>query len=217
MVAGGKYTGGYATGFPTPTSIPTETGCRTFIIPASSEFFSLIMGALDALRHDYNWYQSIDGIEIPDAVDAMAAILDASYGSGLSNTCAPSVEAPFWDDETDVGLNEDSDVQTWYGQITDVTAPASELDFVENLLVWSFTGLLAVGVSPGVAIAFNTVAKKFVIAQKAGDVGEIIRIVVDGADAATVDTTGHAGEIINTSVIADQTLDTHQVYIMKVS
>ena len=130
---------------------------------------------------------------------------------------ASDVETPYWDDASDVETSEPVDSQVWYGEVTNPTAPAAELDFVENALVWIFTGLIALatpelGFAP--AIAFNTIAPKFLIAQKAGDIGEVIRIIVDGQDAASVNTTGHAGEIINTPILADPTLDTHQIYIV---
>lgn len=127
------------------------------------------------------------------------------------------IDTPYWDDATDVEDEASIDDQIWYGTVTDPEAPPDELDFVENALVWIFTGLIALatpelGFAP--AIAFNTIAPKFLIAQKAGDVGEIIRIVVDGQEAARVDTTGRSGEIISTPVYGDPSLDMHQIYVI---
>ena len=205
-------------GFPTPNAASDVTGCRSFIVTSDEEWFALLMGALEPLTHEWAWYKNGELTEI-EAAQAWQDIIDASYDASLTNPCGGTsdVETPFYDDATDVGTNEPADTQTWYGTVTDALAPAAELDFVENVLVWGFTGLLAVGVSPGVALAFNTVAKKFVIAQKAGDIPEIIRIVVDGADMPQVDTTGKSGQIIETACVGNPANDTHQIYVVKVS
>ena len=205
-------------GFPTPNAATSDTGCRSCIVTSSEEWFALMMGALEPLTHEWAWYKN-GALTETEAAQAWQDIIDAAYDASLVSPCrgTTDVETPFYDDATDVGTNEPADTQTWYGTVTDALAPAAELDFVENLLVWGFTGLLAVGVSPAVAIAFNTVAKKFVIAQRAGDIPEIIRIVVDGVDMPQVDTTGRSGEIIETACVGNPANDTHQIYVVKVS
>jgi len=207
-------------GYPTPTSIPDETTCLTLDVPASAEWWGIVVGVLYSLILEWEWQQFEGGIERDEAAARWQVMLeDALEVASTTNTCGvvPDAETPFWDDATDVDDSSAPEDQIWYGEVEDAEAAPDELSFVENLILWSFTGLLAVGVSPAVAIAFNTIAPKFVIAQRAGDVGEIIRIVVDAQDVARIDTTGRAGEIIETPVIADPELETHQIYIIKVS
>ena len=127
------------------------------------------------------------------------------------------VETPYWDDASDVETSEPVDTQVWYGEVTNPTAAPAELDFVENALVWSFTGLIALatpelGFAP--AIAFNTIAPKFLIAQKAGDIGEIIRIIVDGQDAASVNTSVMQARSLIRPFWLTRRSHRHQIYIV---
>jgi hypothetical protein len=92
---------------------------------------------------------------------------------------------------------------------------------VENALIWAFTGFLAVAtleVGAAPAILFRTIAPSFVLAVKRGDIGEVIRILVDGQEAARVDTSSASpGDVINIPVIADPTFDTHDIALVQVS
>jgi hypothetical protein len=90
-----------------------------------------------------------------------------------------------------------------------------ELDFVENAAIWTFAGLLAISASPLAAIAFLTVAPKFVIAMRTGDLGAIVTIYVDGIPAAVVDTYTDAPGVIRKIIVGDPDLETHQVYVQK--
>lgn len=210
------------TGYPTPTEIPDETTCLTLNIPASDEWWAIITGLLISLNMEWNWQQYEGGLAIEDAAAAWQVITDQALDrAAITNTCpADTVETPYWDDAEDVDDDAPSDDQPWYGYVTDPTVPPAELDFVENALIWGFTGLIALatpelGFAP--AILFHTIAPKFLIAQKAGDVGEIIRIILDGQDAALIDTTGHAGEIIETPIYPAESEDGHDIMIVQVS
>jgi len=211
----------YGGGYPTPFLLPDETACRRFEIPASDdngEWLAIFMGLMMTLADPNNWQQFEGALSQDEAAAAWQAMIDTAYEeaeAGCGEAC--DVETPYWDDESDVDDNATAEDQLWYGEVTDPTAPADELDFVENILVWTFAGLLAIAGAPAAAIAFTTIAPKFLIAQKAGDVGEVIRIVLDGHDVTTIDTTGHAGEIITTPVVGDPSLSTHQLYLVKVS
>lgn len=203
-------------GFPTPNSPPDETGCRVFTIPAQEDWFALFMGAFEPFRWVNNFYQNGDMTE-QETSDALCAIIDASYIQAATGMCETQVETPFWDEATNVDDDAPADDQIWYGEVEDATAPADSLTWFENTAIWAFTGLLAFSGTPAAAIAFQTVAPKFVLAQRAGDVGEVIRIVVDGGDVATIDTTGRSGEVIETTVVTDPDIDLHQIYVLKVS
>lgn len=134
----------------------------------------------------------------------------------------PDTPAPYWDSEDDVDDGLPPDMQPWYGTVSDPEAPPEELDFVENALIWAMTGFLAVatwevGFAP--AILFHTIAPRFVLATKRGELGEIIRILVDGEEAARVDTSSAApGDIIRTPILPDPAITTgHDITIIQVS
>lgn len=172
-----------------------------------------VLGALDQLLLPYQWEGDTAAVQL---TQDRANLLKQMFSTP---TCpADMVDTPFWDDSEDVGDEAEIDEQTWYGEVTNPAAAADELDFVENALVWIFTGLLAiatpeVGFAP--AIAFHTIAPKFIIAQKRGDFATVIRIVLDGQDVARVDTTPNsAGDIIEIPVIGDESLDGHDLLIL---
>jgi len=207
-------------GFPTPLSIPDETVCRTIHIPASGEWEALVMGCLYELCVEGKWQQFEGAITREEAAARAQVMFEDMY----ENVDCPSgiVEAPYWDDAEDVDDSLPADEQPWYGTVSDPEAPPDELDFVENAAVWIFTGFLAVatleiGAAP--AILFHTIAPKFLLATKRGDIGEIIRILVDGEEAARVDTSGYAaGDIIRTPIVADPSITTgHDIMLVQVS
>ena len=129
--------------------------------------------------------------------------------------------APYWDDDADVDDDAPADEQTWYGEVTNPTAPADELTFVENVVIWTFTGFIALVLSPalpaGVAagLAFRTLATRFTLAFRRGDIIEQIRIVIDAKDYGTVDTSTVAeGEIIELDVNGLDEADFHDILLV---
>jgi len=201
----------------TPDAIPSETLCRQLLIPDDVGIVGDITGALLSLTKTYNW-EKFGTVEPEEMAYAMRLMLLAYLDSECGATSVPT---PFWDEDTDVDDQEPTATQTWYGTVSDPEAAPAQLDFVENAAVWIFTGFLAVatieiGAAP--AILFNTIAPRFILATKRGDLGEIIRILVDGEEAAQVDTSGYAaGEVIRTPIIGDPELTSHQVMIIQVS
>lgn len=203
-------------GFPTPDSLPEETACRTFTIPASTAWLAVVMGCLYSLIDENNWQQFEGGITREEAADRAAAMLDQAYDD-ITETCPGTVPTPFWDDAEDLDDQLPDDIQPWYGEVTDYTAPPYELDFVENAGIWVITGFIAYAGQIGAAIFFQTIAPRFVLAWKRGDVGEIIRVVIDSAEYGRVDTsTVGVGEIIQLNVLPDPDLETHDILLIKV-
>jgi hypothetical protein len=204
-------------GFPTPASIPDDSACRPLTIPASGAWEAVVMGALQLLTDTRNWQQFEGGITPDDAAQVAQHIVDCAYEDAEFG-CQDSVDTPYWDDSTDVGEDEPKSTQEWYGEVTNPDAAPEELDFVENAAIWIFTGLLAIGtaeVGAAPAILFHTIAPKFVLAMKRGDVGEIFRIVVDGKDNAKLDTTaGAAGDVMQVSIVADPSIDLHTLLVV---
>jgi len=172
-----------------------------------------VLGALDQLLLPYQWEGDTATIQL---AQDRANLLKQLFATPVCAT--EMVDTPYWDDSEDVGDEASIDEQTWYGEVTNPTAPPDELTFEENALVWVFTGLLAiatpeVGFAP--AIAFHTIAPRFIIAQKRGDFATIIRIVLDGADIAHVDTSSSApGDIIEIPVVGDESLDAHDLLVI---
>jgi hypothetical protein len=181
------------------------------MVCVSVAWLPYVMGALSQLTLQSTWKT-----DDPDTV--LLAQQRATYVIDQFNykdDCA-LVQTPYWDDAEDVDDQEPADTQTWYGEVTDPEAPAGELDFVENAALWAVSGMIAYATgSIGVALAFRTFVSKFILIQKAGDVGETIRFVIDNQDAVTINTAGRAGELIEVPIIGDESLDEHQLYIIK--
>lgn len=204
------------TGFPTPEHVPDESGYMLFKFNGENDWAGLLLGAAQALTYDWNFYQW-GALTPAEAAEAWRLIVQqAPY-----NLIETGVPTPFWDDATDVDDEEPAEVQTWYGYSPDPNAAPDELTFVEQASIWAFTGFIAVAtleVGAAPAILFNTIAPKFVLATRRGDLGEIIRILVDGQDAARVDTSAAApGDIVRTTIIADPAYETHEIVMVQVS
>jgi len=197
---------------PPPEVDPDDEGTLIYV-KYSYLWRPVLMGAIDQLRNFATWQGDNAAKQLAfDRATNLKAMLATDLGATL-------VETPFWDNETDVEDSETAEMQPWYGQVTNPTAPPGELDFVENVALWIFTGLVAIatfevaGVAP--ALAFHTTVEKFIILQKRGDVAETIRFVVDGQDAKFVNTAPYSpGDIISTEIITPQTGGGHDLLII---
>lgn len=201
-----------ASSFPQPVPAPTveaDDAGTLLLVNYSWEWQQVLLAAVTQLKNPATWQGSHD--EILTAIDR-ATDLQFLLQAPIEQT----IGTPFWDDAEDVDDEAPRDDQVWYGEMTDPDAPAGELDFVENALVWAVSGMIAYATgSIGVALAFRTFVSKFILIQKAGDVGETIRFVIDNQDAVTIDTTGHAGELMEVSIVGDPDVEEHQLYIIK--
>jgi len=131
------------------------------------------------------------------------------------------IPAPYWDDDADVDDEAALEDQTWYGEVTNPDAPADELTFVENAVIWVFTGFIALVLAPalpaGVAagLAFRTLATRFTLAFRRGDIREQIRVVIDANDYTTVDTDGMTeGDIIEIDVNGLADAEFHDILLV---
>lgn len=182
----------------------------------SEAWLSYVLGALSQLQLQTTWQGD------PDTVLRGQGMATNLKGLFANPACpADNVPTPFWDEDSEVDDELPDDAQPWYGTVSDPEAPQDELDFVENAAIFAITGFLAIatweiGAAP--AILFHTIAPKFVLAMRRGDAGEIIRILVDGQEAARVDTSASApGDVIRVPVVANQELDGHDIAIVQVS
>jgi len=209
MLYGNKDFKPYAPLFPTPSDIPLETTCVTINLPKSPAFIGLWIGVMLQLINAENFVQFNDGI----SRETTAEIFENSLFDSLteSESACEIVPSPYWDNETDNEISEPETIQTWYGQVTDWLAPVDELNFEQNFALWALTGFVAYAAGIGSAIFFRTTAKQFIIAIEAGDIPELIRIVVDSAEF-NIDTTNQTG-IINVPVLAGD--GEHDIYVIK--
>jgi len=201
--------------FLTPDNLPSGVFCRTLGIPDDPTWNALVDGALTPLMEPEAWRQ-LGSLTPQECADAWRAMMYASWQGAL---LCDMVETPFWDNATDAEDSEDAETQPWYGTVSNPTAPPGELDFVESVALWIFTGLVAIatfevgGIAP--AIVFHTTVEKFIIIQKRGDVAETIRFVVDGQDAKFVNTAPYApGDLIETPIMTPQTGGDHELMII---
>jgi hypothetical protein len=131
------------------------------------------------------------------------------------------VPAPYWDDETDVELEEPADEQEWYGVVEDATVAPDEMTFTQNAVVWLLTGFVALVASPtlpgavAAAIAFRTLANRFVLAFNRGDLREQFRVIIDAQDYGEVDTDGMTeGDIVELTVNGLEDAEFHDILIV---
>jgi len=190
-------------GYPTPDGTPEIVACRLFRVPASDEWLGVLMAALSPLASAYNWYRW--GELTPDeAADAWNDIIIRAYEDSFVDACPSPLPTPFWDEAVDVDDEADVETQTWYGYVTDLDNPTTT--FVEDAAVWTFAGFLALAGAPAAAIAFATVAPKFIVAIRRGNLGEIVKLYLDGEEAAVVDTSGYTeGDVIYQPIVASGT------------
>lgn len=174
----------------------------------------MLLAAVDQLLNPATWQGEHD--------EVITALNRATNLKDMLQVPVRFAPTPFWDDESDLEDEEPADMQPWYGGVTNPTAPAGELDFVENLALWIITGIVGIatfevgGVAP--ALAFHTTVEKFIILQKRGDAAATIRFVVDGQDAKFVNTAPYApGDIIETKIVTPATGGGHDLLIVQTS
>lgn len=203
-------------GYPTPTDIPLETICKSISLPNDPAWWGLVYGALLSLTDPESYHTFDGGLDPVVVADIMN---DAYLGLLFDPEQCRTVPTPFWDDAQDLDDEMPVDDQIWYGEVDDPEAPPAEITFIDNAAIWLITGFVAYAGDIGAAIFFRTIAPRFVLAWKRGDVGEIIRVIIDAADYGTVDTsTVGVGEIVQLSVLpVDQELEEHDILLVKVS
>lgn len=201
-------------GYPTPTTIPTETTCLTLNIPASDEWWAIVVGVLYTLILEWNWQQLEGGIDRDEAAARFQLMLeDALEFASTHNTCQVSdVPTPYWDEDSEVDDEATPEEQIWYGEVEDPTVVPTTETFQERAEDFAFAGLLAISGLPGAAVSFLTIAPRFRLAFKQANIGNIIRVFVDANEAATIVDTGD-DSVIEVPIIADPELESHQIYI----
>lgn len=186
-------------GFPTPDEATDTPSYLLFLLP-DELWAQYVLGALEPLTYEENWYEA--GAMLPEeASEAFRLIVQqAPY-----NFREPSVPTPYWDEAQDVDDEQSILEQVWYGNWV-------EGEFVESIGTFAIAGFLALAGTPAAAVAFLTVAPKFRLAWRTGDLGGIVRVVVDSADMGTVDTYSVTEGTIEKDFYGDPEAETHQIY-----
>lgn len=200
----------------TPPGVDPDEG-DTILVAYNPEWSQVLMAAVDQLL----LYSSWDG-------DHDTKILAVNRASNLKfqlqNPVTVGEEdypAPYWDTDEDVDDEMPVEEQTWYGMVTNPSAPANELTFVENAVIWIISAFIALVLVPALpagvaaAIAFRTLATRFTLAFRRGDIIEQIRIIIDAKDYGTVNTGDVAvGEIIEVDVNGIDPADFHDILLV---
>jgi len=194
-------------GFPTPNEPIETSACRTFRVPANDEWLGVLMGAVEVLRSEFNWYQW--GTLTPqEAADTWHEIIVQAYEDSFDSSCTVGgIPAPFWDTPADADDQLPEEEQVWYGEMEGET-------FVETLENWAIAGFIAYSGQVGAAVTFLTLAPKFRLAWKTGDLGGIVRVFVDAADAGTVDTFSAEDGILEKDFVGDPEEEMHSILMV---
>jgi hypothetical protein len=189
-------------GFPTPNTAAGEDAYLLFLFP-DPLWAQYILGACRALVYERNWYEAAE-MTPQEAADAFEAIIQqAPY-----NLINPDVPAPYWDDAEDSDDEAPPDTQIWYGDIVSGS-------FVENVENWAIAGFIAAAGQPAAAVYFLTIAPRFRLAWKTGDIGGIVRVFIDAEDYGTVDTSAPEPGLVTMDIIPTTEADTHTVLLVK--
>ncbi len=200
----------------TPPLVDPDEG-ETILVAYNPEWSKVLAAACDQLLQYPSWIGDHDekNLAVDRALSLKIQLQTPIY------VPEREIPAPYWDDDEDVDDEMPVEDQTWYGEVTNPTAPADELTFVENAVIWIFTGFIALVLAPalpaGVAagLAFRTLATRFTLAFRRGDIREQIRIIVDAKDYSIVDTGGMTeGETIEIDVNGLDDLSTHDILLV---
>ncbi len=187
---------GYNLSFPTPESLPDDTVCRIFTLPADPIFLGAFMGALEYLTDPEHW-QEVGSVSPEDSAQAMFDAIDASYALAEDGVCSAVVPAPYWDEDSGDDADDEApaDDQAWYGEIVN-----EGVTWREQVGIWAITAFVAVAATPAAAIAFLPFANRFVLAFKQNSLGAIVKVLIDGIEMATVDTYAPADAVQNITI-----------------
>lgn len=200
-----------------PDVDPDDPDLELILVEYNPAWTAVLMAACDQLGQYSAWVGDDDEKKLAvNRAQVLKWLLQKPVEVGERD-----IPAPYWDDDEDVDDEMPVEDQDWYGMVTNPTAPADELTFVENAVIWIFTGFIALVLSPalpaGVAagLAFRTLATRFTLAFRRGDIIEQIRIVIDAQDYGTVDTSTVAeGQIIEVDVNGLEDLDFHDILLV---
>lgn len=183
-------------GYPTPDAT-TESICRTFTIPNSTLALGAIMGALLPLTDASAWQKYGDMTE-QEAADMLRDIIWAVMTPDM-NVCR-MIETPYWDTPADANASVVvGSEQTWYGVLF------GEDTWSEQIEDWIIAGFLVYAGAPAAAIQFLTIAPRFRLLFKQGDLLGIVRVFINDVLAWQGDTSvASVSGLIHVDIFADK-------------
>lgn len=206
----------FGLGAVTPPDIDPDEG-ETIAVAYNPEWTPVLMAACNQLMQYSSW--SGDHDEKILAVNR-AANLKILLQEPIE-VPIPEYDTPYWDDETDVDDSAPADEEEWYGETPDANAPADEVTFQQNAVIWLLSGFVAVATAPSgpgaiaAAVTFRTLATRFVLAFNRGDIREQFRVIIDAKDYGKVDTNGaEAGDIFEMTVDGLDEEEEHEIIIV---
>lgn len=171
------------------------------------------MGALIPLIYPESWQKSGD-LTTDEAAEEFLNILWEAYADDEGE--CPTVPAPWWDTVADADDEyPEGEIAPWYGTAIVTYASPPDVTFIETLGIWAIAGFIVYSGAPLAAISFLTIAPKFVIALKTGDLGGIVDLIVDASRVGRYDTHSDVDGIMRIAVAGNPDLDTHQIYLVK--
>lgn len=177
-----------------PTDTPLVSVCFNVL------WLPYILGALNQLVLQSTWADEDYALAMrrgASLVQLFSTAIDQACGAGSD------IEPPYWDTASDADDELPPGEQSWYGIF--------DGEFHETVENFVISGFIALAGAPGAAIAFLTIAPKFRLAWKTGNLGGIIRIFIDANDYGTVDTYSADEGILTKDFFADTDSDTHEI------
>ena len=198
----------------TPDSPPVKSSYKQAVVPPvfdpdegeqhtatfSFEWLPYLLGALSQLEMHNAWIGTPE--EQALAVARASLLKDIIYAGSTGG----GIPTPYWDDSSDLDDEEPESEQQWYG-IFDGTFQET----VENFVI---AGFIAYSGQIGAAVTFFTLAPRFRLAWKTGDLGGIIRVIIDGADAGTVDTYSATEGVLEKDFVGDPEEEEHSILMI---
>jgi hypothetical protein len=200
-----------------PMVDPDDPDLELMLVEYNPAWTKVLMAACDQLTQFTSW-QGTDDEKILAVNRAIILKILLQQPVEVGEREMP---APYWDDEADVDDEQPVEEQIWYGEVTNPSAPANELTFVENAVIWIISGFIALVLVPALpagvaaALAFRTLATRFTLAFNRGDIREQFRVLIDAKEYDTVDTDGLSeGDIIELNVDGLDEADFHDILIV---
>lgn len=200
-------------GYPTPVSFPEDTTCLLVQVPASSEWWAIMIGLLYSLTFEDGWQQFEGGMSREDAAAHWSDMFnDALDLASTSNQCEANVPAPYWETALNSDDEEPANAQEWYGELVPSAALAAapggflvfdadpDYHWTEKIADWILAGFLAIAFSPAAGIKYITFVPKARIAFRRQDWGAFARIFINGILDREVDTYSPVEDLINEDV-----------------
>jgi len=202
----------------TPPDVdPDDPDLEMILVEYNPAWTQVLLAAADQLLQYSSWLGDHDAkIQAVNRATTLKWLLQNPVD------VSDEIPAPYWDTEEDVDDSLPPEEQDWYGYVESATAPADEMTFVQNAVIWILTGFVALVLSPtlpigaAAAVTFRTLATRFTLAFNRGDVAEQFRVIIDANDYETVDTSAlSVGDIVELNIDGLEDIPEHDILIVR--